>query len=176
MNRTQSGFTILELMMTMAILVLIISMAMPSMTGFVQTNRLSGEVRGIVGATALARSEAISRRTRVAVLPRIPSSPVVAADWNTGWQVIEVDSAGAAVGTAFRQSDPFPTGYEMKFFRTATPITPIPSITDLPSLHSLPFLPRGILNLPESVKITLEDDKGNSRIIHMPLSGSAYIR
>ena len=161
MNRTQSGFTILELMMTMAILVLIISMAMPSMTGFVQTNRLSGEVRGIVGATALARSEAISRRTRVAVLPRIPSSPVVAADWNTGWQVIEVDSAGAAVGTAFRQSDPFPTGYTMVI---------------APVALALRFNPRGILNLPASVQMTLDDGKGNSRIIHMPLSGSAYIR
>jgi type IV fimbrial biogenesis protein FimT len=161
MNRTQSGFTILELMLTMAIMVLIVSMAMPAMTGFVQTNRLSGEVRGIVGAAALARSEAISRRTRVAVLPRIPSSPVVAADWNTGWQVIEVDSAGAAVGTAFRQSDTYPTGY---------------TIVIAPVALKLEFNPRGILNLPASVQITLADGNGNSRIIHMPLSGSAYIR
>jgi type IV fimbrial biogenesis protein FimT len=156
MNRTQSGFTLLELMMTMAILVLIISMAMPSMTGFVQRNRLSAEVRGIVGAVALARSEAITRRTIVAVVPL-----VVADGWNSGWRVIELNSAGGEEGTAFRQSDPFPTGYTMV-------LNPVQT--------SLPFLPRGLLNLTAGVDIVLADGKGNSSTVKMPLSGSAYIR
>ena len=161
MNRTQSGFTILELMLTMAIMVLIVSMAMPSMTGFVQSNRLSAEIRGIVGAAALARSEAISRRTLVAVLPRIPSNPVVAADWNSGWQVIEVDSANTPVGSVLRESGAYPSGYTMTFSGAST---------------ALRFNPRGILNLLATEQITLADGKGNSRIVHMPLSGSAYIR
>jgi prepilin-type N-terminal cleavage/methylation domain-containing protein len=155
MNRTQSGFTILELMMTMAILVLIISMAMPSMTGFVQRNRLSAEVRGIVGAVALARSEAISRRLDVAVLPQTPG------DWASGWRVMEVNNLSAPVGNVFRQSDPFPTGYTLVFQNAAT---------------ALEFNPRGVLNLPANEVITLSDGKGHTVTVHMPLSGSAYIR
>lgn len=161
MKRTQSGFTILELMLTMAILVLIISMALPSMSTFVQRNRLSAEVRGFVGATALARSEAISRRIDVAVVPRIPSNPVVATDWNSGWRVMEVDNLSAPVGPVIRQSDPFPTGYTMVFQNAAT---------------GLEFNPRGVLNLPANEVITLSNGNGHASTIHMPLSGSAYIR
>jgi prepilin-type N-terminal cleavage/methylation domain-containing protein len=169
MNRTQSGFTLLELMMTMAILVLIISMAMPSMTGFVQRNRLSAEVRGIVGAVALARSEAISRRTLVAVMPRILSTPAVATDWNTGWQVIEIGSDAKPIdaNVFFRQSDPFPTGYSLVF--------------DDPAAMSpgevLAFNARGLVVRPgKKVIITLDDGNDNISEIHMPLSGSAYVR
>ncbi len=161
MKRSQSGFTILELMFTVSIMVLIVSMAMPSMTTFVQRNRLSGEVRGIVGATALARSEAISRRIDVAVLPRVPSTPVVAADWNSGWRVMEVDSDSAPFGDVIRQSDPYPTGYTMVFANAAT---------------ALEFNPRGVLNLPANEVITLSNGKGHTVTVHMPLSGSAYIR
>lgn len=64
MNR-QSGFTLLELMTTIAIAALIMGFAVPAMTAYIRNARMTSAANDIVAAIQTARTEAIKRRRAV---------------------------------------------------------------------------------------------------------------
>ncbi len=90
-NTDNKGFTILELMVTVAIAGILVSVAMPSFTESIIGNRLTTYNNELVGALNLARSEAIKRNQQVVV-------EKTGASWNGGWRVfVDVDrTAGNA--------------------------------------------------------------------------------
>lgn len=82
------GFTLIELMVTIAILAIVLTVAVPGFQDFVARNRLAAATNELVSALALARSEAVKRATRVTVS---------SADWTAGWQVfVDTGTAGDA--------------------------------------------------------------------------------
>jgi type IV fimbrial biogenesis protein FimT len=76
--RPSRGFTLIELMVTVAILALVLGIAIPSFQDFVRRNRMAAATNNLVSALALARSEAVRRAARVTI---------ASADWSGGWQV-----------------------------------------------------------------------------------------
>jgi len=83
-----SGFTLIELMVTLAIAVILTTVAVPSFRSVIQDNRLTTTANTLVTTVTLARSEAVKRGQTVSVEPRSSS------DWNTGWEVW-VDKGGS---------------------------------------------------------------------------------
>lgn len=65
--RKKSGFTLIELMMTIAILSVLIAVAAPAVGNMVKNNRLRGQAFDFVGAINLARSEAVRRKVPTAL-------------------------------------------------------------------------------------------------------------
>jgi type IV fimbrial biogenesis protein FimT len=61
------GFTLLEMLIAMAILGIIISVAVPSMSGFTANQRLIGAAEQVYSHLQQARSEAVARSTPVFV-------------------------------------------------------------------------------------------------------------
>ena len=57
------GFTLIELVLVMALLVIVISLIMPSLRGFFQGRTLDSEVRRFVSLTHYAQSRAVSEGT-----------------------------------------------------------------------------------------------------------------
>lgn len=55
----ERGFTLVELAVTVAVLAILCAMAVPSFTGLVRSNRLSGTANDLIVAFQTARSEAI---------------------------------------------------------------------------------------------------------------------
>ena len=83
------GFTLIELMVTVAIAATLMLLATPSFTEFLRNNELRSVSNGIYGALMTARSEAMARDARVYVIPYSDD------DWNKGWKIfVDVDRDG----------------------------------------------------------------------------------
>jgi type IV fimbrial biogenesis protein FimT len=59
MRKTQTGFTIIELMVTLALAAIVLMAAVPSFNQIIKSNRLTANVNDLVYAVSLARSEAL---------------------------------------------------------------------------------------------------------------------
>ena len=82
------GFSLLELLVVLAIVGALAAVAVPSFAGFLATQRSSSTVSRFVASLNLARSEAIKRNAR-AVLCKSPdgSACSYAGTWDQGWMV-----------------------------------------------------------------------------------------
>lgn len=104
MTRIQSGaggFTIIEAMVTIAILGIVTAIAAPSVAALMASNRLSSSANETLGAMMLARSEAFRTGRQVVVCKSSDSSSCSAsASWADGWIVfVDDDASGARNGT-----------------------------------------------------------------------------
>ena len=85
------GFTMLELMIVVAIAGILAAVAAPGMMDFVRNGRLSTAARQLDADIALARREAIKRNTRVLVCPigtdPVKCGTVTTTIWKQGWLV-----------------------------------------------------------------------------------------
>lgn len=90
----QSGFSLTELVIALAVLAILVSMAAPSFSSSMQNARLSSRYNDMVGALQLARSEAVKRNLPVAVCARATDSSC-GQDWSNGVLVFVDDGATA---------------------------------------------------------------------------------
>ncbi len=84
------GFTLLELMITLTIAAILASMAMPSFTQTIRSNRLTTTNNMLLASLNLARSEAIKRVMPVTVR-KIDNNSFTnqgaGANWEDGWDI-----------------------------------------------------------------------------------------
>lgn len=65
--RAQQGFTLIELMVTVALVAILVGIAVPSFQGALNGNRLATSANELIASLQTARMEAIRRNRRVAV-------------------------------------------------------------------------------------------------------------
>ncbi|MDT3718948.1 GspH/FimT family pseudopilin [Pseudomonas oryzihabitans] len=89
--RTQYGFTLIETMVAIAILAIVISIAAPSFTRMLQSNRAAVMSNELLGALQMARSEALKRRMDVMLCRRNVAGNACenGTDWTAGWLLIQ---------------------------------------------------------------------------------------
>lgn len=76
------GFTLVELMVTVAVLAVVIGIAVPSFTTIMHRNRLTAAANEMVSALQIARMEAIRRNRRAVLCPSIDGQTCNGADWS----------------------------------------------------------------------------------------------
>jgi type IV fimbrial biogenesis protein FimT len=86
----QFGFNIIELMVTMAIITIMATVAIPSFMAMSQDNRLAVRYNDFLGTLNLARNEALSRGTRVTICKWGVGDDCNGQEWEDGW-IVYVD-------------------------------------------------------------------------------------
>ncbi len=76
------GFTLVELMIALAVLLVLLAVGIPQSVGLVTNNRLTSQANELLETFSVARSEAINRTAEVRVVPTDP------ADWRKGWSLV----------------------------------------------------------------------------------------
>ena len=94
MDRARArGFTVYELLITMLIIGIILSIGVPSMTVFTQNSRITGTANDLHASFQLGRSEAARSKTNIMICASANSMDAAAAcggTFNDGW-IIFVD-------------------------------------------------------------------------------------
>ena len=81
----QRGFTLTEVLTTLGVLGVSLSLAVPGLDSITRSNLRATGINGLVGTLHVARSEAITRNTRIAICPSADGQRCSNVDWDAGW-------------------------------------------------------------------------------------------
>ena len=113
-----SGFSLIELMFTVALAGILMTVAAPSLTKMIKTNRVQTEASSFVGDLMVARTEAVKRGVNVSACVSSDGATCLTTNtWHSGW-IVFADPTSACSGTtsaypavrvrkAFSSSDTF---------------------------------------------------------------------
>ena len=94
----QSGFTMVELMVTVAIMAVLLTIAAPSFSEIMLSTRLASFANSFIASAQLARSEAIKRNAQVRVCRSTTSTSCASSGgWQQGWVVFLDRNGNGAV-------------------------------------------------------------------------------
>ncbi len=93
MFKKQQGFTLVELMVTVIVLAILASVAVPNFINTIQNTRSTSLANSFVTALNYARSEAIKRNRQVDLCPGADPASCTGA-WTSGWLITTEDSGG----------------------------------------------------------------------------------
>ena len=86
--KSSTGYTLLELMITLTVAGILMGVAVPSFTSVIDSNRLTTYANDLVTSLNFARSEAIKRNLRVSLCKSSTGSSCnISNNWAQGWIV-----------------------------------------------------------------------------------------
>jgi len=88
--RTGNGFTLFELVLTLALVAIIVASALPSFEDTIARHRQTVEINALFHAVHVARKTSIVRRRVVSLCPSTDGLNCADShDWSTGWILFE---------------------------------------------------------------------------------------
>jgi type IV fimbrial biogenesis protein FimT len=165
-TKTQRGFTLIELVISMSIVTILMAIAVPSYKYVTTSNRISAEVNGLLGDLQYARAEAIKEGQPVSVCATSNGTSCSdGATWSTGWIVFS-DANGNQVidGNDFmlRVQQSLKTGDNLS--------------VSVATIYGVTFNRDGFaVNLPGTITLTLKDPtavQAYTRCLQMTIVGA----
>lgn len=174
-HSAQKGFTLVELLVTVAVFLILIGVGVPSFVSAMKNSRLNADYGELVGALYLARSEAVKRTGFVTVCAR-QSDTSCGANWENGWLVF-TDNAGAGQQIGQVDGDDeilnISEGTDTRTVSSNASIAPDPSSASHATPQTLVrYNPQGSNNWSGGT-FTLCDDRGeeSARAVNVVLTG-----
>lgn len=155
MKKTK-GFTLVEMMVTVAVLAIVLGMAVPDLTAMVQSYKITTAASSLASGMALARSEAIKRGVNVTMCPSSDGSNcATSGDWAQGWVMF------AVAGQAIRSSGEIGSGFT--------------AIGSLGVASGVTYLPSGATSLAATGTITICKSGRGSKVLEIVPSGRVRV-
>ena len=105
--RKQNGFTLIELITTLGIAAILMSVAIPALQSFTTNAKQTSAINDFVSSMHLARNTAITTNARVTVCATDAGANCQLVDWDSGWIIFvdqnsnqQVDGDEVIIGTA----------------------------------------------------------------------------
>ncbi len=94
-HRHSSGFTLVELMITVAVIAILIGIGFPSFSASLRSNRVATHANEMIATVSLARTEAIKSNIAAGICPSA-NGTTCGGTWNGGWLVfVDTNNNGA---------------------------------------------------------------------------------
>ena len=148
----ERGFTLLELLITIAIAAIVLALAAPSFSAMLMNNKLTAQSGGLNAALNYARNTALSQNINVQICPvGALNSTTCGTNWASGWMVVR-DPTGTPTLLQSRQT---PAG------------NPVLSST----AASVTFDPRGLSTTQSSFKFCDRRGAASARSVQVFATG-----
>lgn len=172
-KRGALGFTLVELLVTVAVAAILIGIAAPDFRSLLQQSQQDSRVIELTGMLNFARSEAIKRASRVSVCAR-SSDTKCGTDWNMGW-IVFIDNADTAgvietSETILKMGSPLPANFQLSNKAIVS------GAADAIERSYVRFGPRGLSNWRGSGSFTFCDERGTESAKGVNVSMSGDVR
>ena len=122
-NRTQAGFTLYELLITVLVVGVILSFAVPNMQDFTRNSRMTSTANDLHAAFHLARSESSRAKTNITICPSDDGANC-GGTWQDGY-IVFVDEDGdltvdGGTDSVLRRHDEIADGVSLAVANDAT--------------------------------------------------------
>ena len=116
-SRRCRGFTLIELMMVIAVATVLLGFGVPSVTSLMNSNKLTAASNALLSSMRLARSEAFKRNSRVVLCKSADGNSCTnAGGWEQGWIVFhDANSDGEHSGdeAVIERGNPLPSSLRL---------------------------------------------------------------
>jgi type IV fimbrial biogenesis protein FimT len=145
-----NGFTLIEMMVTIAVAAVLVAWSVPSLNNLLIGNRLTAKTNDLVGSIQYARSEAVKRGRLVNVSSKTAAATCTSAcDWKDGWRVWVDANNNASFDSGEELRDiPAASGFKNLVFDTGQ--------------ATIAFLPNGSLNQTSNVSFAMNTSDMNA--------------
>jgi type IV fimbrial biogenesis protein FimT len=151
----QSGFSLMEMLIVIAIVAILLALGVPSFKYVTQSNRSTSEINSLLASLQLARAEAIKEGQKVSVCPSTDGVTclVGVSDWQSGWIIFsDIDAATPGVYTN-------PPDF---LVRVQTSFTSVDTLQSDWNVSVITFSREGFaMNLPNAVTFKLHNPAPN---------------
>ena len=99
-SRRVAGFTLVELMVTIAVIGITLAFASPNIVSFIQNYRITTQTNNLLADLQLARNNSVSQGVRVGVCASTDGATCSGSDWSAGRIVFTDANGNGAVDAA----------------------------------------------------------------------------
>jgi len=113
--KLQGGFTVIEIMVAIALLAVMVTIGVPAFTSTINSNETAAKSNAFLSALKMARSEATKRRQNIIVCASNNQTDCASNSWSDGWIIFEDTDAGSDFDSGEEILDTYnlPTGFSV---------------------------------------------------------------